>query len=462
MHLVLVNLIIIVTSLFCVTDPIPLSALGLVQIVVCCWTIYKHSPIKLPLGLFFLALIYFLHSGFGLLLLQGYSFNEIEPRHIYTLKEYGYAQVFTELSIFLFTMGYISKVRKKIAPKIKEIGDIQGKYYVAFFLLCFPLYVASILMTVNIAKNYGYVDTYRMTSSSPLFHYGSILINSCIPMVTLLFVIYKKNVVMCRNLAVIMLIISVYSMVSGQRIIAITGIISLGVIYYNVVSEINKKTLIIISLFAVFLVVFLPMVTALRTYGNVDVEHMTETYNEMKTVDEEGFLYSFIHEFGNTVISLVIPIIRTGESDTYSFGLTYLLAPLSLSPKLPVALIESDFYRDAMFFITKYPEARFINFGGSILGEAFANFGWLGFLVLYFVGLLIKQIDNSIYMARTGQVSYYSLLLIFVIPNLLRWTRDAISCVIGFIFIALYFLWLFSLNKKQTNKKIYFRTTLNW
>ena len=439
------------------TDIIPLSVLGLLQIAICGFELYRQSPLKFPLGLFFLSLIYILHSGFGLLFLQGYSFHEVEPRNIYTLNDYGYAQIFTELSIFLYTIGYSSKVKLQLLiPKLKNIRYIQGKYFFAFFLLCLPFYVASILMRIDIARNYGYVETYRMTSSSVLFHYGSIFINSCVPMATILLVIYKKNVTMCKIIAVIMLILSIYSMVSGQRIIAITGIISIGVVYYNVVSEIRKKDLIFLSLFAVSLIVILPIVTELRTYGNVDIEHMTETYNDMKTTKEDGALYSFIHEFGNTVISLVIPITRTSGSETYSFGLTYLLAPLSLSPKLPIDLIESDFYRDAMFFITKYPEAKYINFGGSILGEAFANFGWFGFLVLYFVGLLIKQIDISIYKAKTGYVSFYSLLLIFVIPNLLRWTRDAISCVIGFIFIALYFLWYFSQkNDKQIQNSFY-------
>ena len=102
-----------------------------------------------------------------------------------------------------------------------------------------------------------------------------------------------------------------------------------------------------------------------------------------------------------------------------------------------------------MYFITKYPEAKFINFGGSILGESFSNFGWFGCMVLFVVGLFIKLIDNSILLAKQGRVSYFSLLLIFIIPNLLRWVRDAFSCVIGFTFIVLYVLWLYSVNKKK-------------
>ena len=451
MELIPVNLFIIVTSFFFVTSPIPLSALGLVQLLICCWAIYKHSPVKLPLGIFFLALLYFLHCGFGLLFLQGYSFNEIESRHIYSLKDYGFAQVFTELSILLYTMGYISKMKIGLSKNLKRIEVVDSKYFWGFFLLCFPFYVASIIMTVDIARESGYLATYNETNSTSLFHYGSILINSCIPMTALLLIINKKNKDLCKYLAIIMLLISVYSMMSGQRIIAITGLMAIGLIYFNVVSVINKKTIIFITLFFILFVVVSPLVTALRTYGQVDVEHMTETYEEMKTMEQNGFMYSFIHEFGNTVISLVVPMTRTGESASYSFGLTYFFAPLSLSPKLPIALVESDIYKDAMSFITRYPEARVIHFGGSILGESYANFGWLGIFLFILIGRLIKHVDNSINMAKNGFVSYTSLLLIFIIPGLLRWTRDALSIVVGFIFIVLYFLWSFSLNKKQLN-----------
>lgn len=451
MQLLPVNLFIVVTSLFFVTNPIPLSILGLFQLLICCWAIYKHSPVKLSLGIFFLVLLYFLHSGFGLLFLQGYSFNEIESRNIYSLRDYGFAQVFTELSILLYTEGYISKMKTGISKNYKRIEEVDSKYFWGFFFLCFPFYVASIVMTIDIARESGYVATYSETRATSLFHYGSILINACIPMAVLLLIINKKKVAICKFLAIIMLLLSVYSMTSGQRIIPITGLLALGIIYFNVVSRFSKRTILIISFFFVLLIVFMPMITALRTYGNVDVEHMAETYKEMKTIEEDGFMYNFIHEFGNTVISLIVPMTRTGESASYSFGLTYLFAPLSLSPKLPLDLVESDIYRDAMYFITRYPEAKVINFGGSILGESYANLGWLGICVFLLIGRLVKYVDYSINMARNGYVSYTSLLLIFIIPGLLRWTRDGILIVIGFIFIVLYFLWSFSLNKKHFN-----------
>lgn len=435
-------------SFFFKTDPVPLSILGLVQVLICCWEIYKHSPIKLPLGIFFLSLIYILHSGYALLFLQGYSFVKFSPG-IYTISDYWIAQIFTELSIFLFTVGYTtSKVRVNLSYKTISTDNVDGRYFWAFFLLCFPLYVAFIFSKISAAREMGYLATYQV-SSNPLFHYGIIFINSCIPFTTLLFVIYRKNITMCKCLAVVMLLLSVYSMASGQRIIAVTGIISLGVIYFNVVSTVNKKNLIIIAATVVLFIIFLPIISKLRTYGHVDVENISDTFGDMRGEGGAGFLYDFIIEFGDTVISLIFPILKTGESAPYGFGLTYLLAPLSISPVLPGFLVESDFYKDAVFFITKYPEAAQINFGGSILGEAYANFGWLGCLVLFFVGVLIRTIDNSIHLAKKGLISYYSLLLIFVIPSLLRWTRDSFGCVFGFVFVILYFLLQFSLRKRK-------------
>ena len=447
MQLIIVNILVIVLSWLLKTDLIFLSILGLSQVVICSFALYKNSPIKLPVGLFYLILIYLFHSGFALLFLQGHQLSDFSQGY-YSVSDYGKAQIYTEMSVFLFTLGYTRKFKLNIISKAKEIVNVQGKYFVAFFLLCLPLYIASIYIKIDIAKESGYLATFKVTSM-PLFHYGSMFINSCVPMATLLFVFYKKNTVVCRNLAILMFLLSVYSMASGQRILAITSILSLGLIYFNVVSTINKKNFVIISSIAVFFLIFLPLVTSLRKYGLVDAEHLSEAYQDMRTESEEGSLYGFVREFGDTVISLIFPIRHTGISEPYGFGLTYLLAPLSLSPKLPIDLVESDFYRDAMYFITKYPEAKFINFGGSILGESFANYGWFGCVVIFFVGLLNKLIDNSIYLAKKGYISYPKILLIFIIPNLLKWIRDAFSCVIGFTFIVLYLLWLFSLNKKK-------------
>lgn len=447
MQLIIVNILIIVFSWLLKTDLVFLSILGLLQLVICCFALYKNSPIKLPIGLFYLILIYLFHSGFALLFLQGYQLIEFSQGY-YTVSDYGKAQIYIEMSIFLFTLGYIRKLRLKLISGAREIVNVYGKYFVYFFLFCLPLYIASIYIKIDIAREYGYLATYKVTSM-PLFHYGSTFIESCVPMATLLFIFYKNNLNICKYLAILMFLLSVYSMASGQRILAITSILSLGVIYFNVVSTINKKNILFILLIIVFFLVFLPLVTSLRYYGNVDAEHMTDAYLEMNSESEEGSLYGFIREFGDTVVSLIIPMKKTGYPEPYGFGLTYLLAPLSISPKLPVDLVQSDFYRDAMYFITKYSEAKLIHFGGSILGESYANFGWLGCMVLYIVGLLIKLIDHSIHLAKQGYISYPIILLIFIIPNLLRWIRDALSCVIGFMFIVLYLLWLYSQEKKR-------------
>ncbi len=450
MPIVFVNILIIISSWLLRTDLISLSILGLSQLVICSFALYRNSPIKLPVGLFYLILIYLFHSGFALLFLQGYSLVDFS-QGFYTVSDYGKAQIFTEMSVFLFTLGYNRRLKLNLISGARKILDVNGKYFVVFFLFCLPLYIASIYIKIDIAKEAGYLATYKVTSM-PLFHYGSMFINSCVPTATLLFVFYKKNSVACKYLAVFMLLLTVYSMASGQRILAITSILSLGVIYFNVVSTINKKNFIVIFFIIVFFLFFLPLVTSLRKYGNVDAEHLTEAYLDLQTGTEEGSLYGFLREFGDTVISLIFPMLNTGNSEPYGFGLTYLLAPLSLSPKLPVDLVQSDFYRDAMYFITKYPEAKYINFGGSILGESFSNFGWFGCIVIYFVGILNKLIDNSIYFAKKGYISYPIILIIFIIPNLLRWIRDAFSCVIGFTFIVVYLLWLFSLNKKKQVK----------
>lgn len=444
----LINIFIIVCSILARDDLRILSILGLVQIVYCIITVQKKSPLKFSLGVLFLAVLYLFHSGLALLLLQNYTYSEIAsfvPREYYVL-----AQIFTELSIFMFPIGYSMGKGKNKPFKQLHLSQVSAHPFIVAFLFCVPFYLLATYIKVRTGIAEGYAATYLL-ESHPLFHYGSLFITSAIPLGIILLVFYRRKTRFSRLIAISIVIVSVYSMTSGHRITALVNLIVLSIVYFNIVSELNKKSIILLVLSAVFFIIFLPMVSTLRTYGNVDQENINKMYNEMKSGEQEGAVYSGLTEFGGTVLSLALPI-QNSNSSSFNCGLSYLILPFNLSPKLPLDLVESDWYRTSRVFMYKYSVTKGMSFGGSCLGEAFANFGWFGWLFFLIVGLIVRMADNAIdELKNSGRLSFLTIFMIWQTPNFILWIRSYSYVFVSFTLILLYILWMYSVKEGQKN-----------
>ena len=283
----------------------------------------------------------------------------------------------------------------------------------------------------------GYKATYEL-QQMPIFNYGSILRYSCIPLAILLVLFYKRQDKYLRVIVLFVVFVSIYSMGSGHRITAIVNLISLSFVYFNLVKTFSKKHFLVLSFAGIAFLLISPLISLLRLEGEVDIAHMQQAQSEI----ENGALYSFLQEFGGTVVSLAYPMNFAGNDYDYLWGSTYFASPLYLLPRLPHFIAESDWYTHATTFVTCIPKEYQTSFGGSCLGEMYSNFGWLGCFVCIPFARFVRSIDDELYrIKKTGSISFFSLIIIWCISVTIAFVRSYYYTFISFMYFVLYYLW---------------------
>ena len=450
----IINLLIVAISIICRDQLAILSLLGLVQIIYCTISVYKVSSMKVSLGIVYPMVLYLFHSGLGLLYLLDPYFFDI-ALYDTTQEYYILAQIFTELCVFMYPIGYKAGRSKKNFLCKHRINDLSYKPFVLFFLISVPFYLMATKIKIDVGKTEGYLATFEL-SSTPLFHYFSLFINAAIPLAILLIIFFRDNKKICNILSISVFVINVYSMTSGHRITAILYIITLAIVYFNIVTELTKKNVFVLLILIASLVVLLPIVSNLRTYGDIDSDHIATVVDDMKSDDQANSIISFLDEFGGSVVSLALPIKCSGNQVPYLGGLTYIISPIRLFPIIPFGIAEEEWYKNASTFVWQYPEFKSIGGGGSCLGELYANFGWLGWLAMFFIGYLVRLMDNAIFVVkRYGYISFPSILLIWLIPGVIGWIRGYFYLMVSFVFVVLYFLWTLTLKKNSNYQNKY-------
>lgn len=445
---VIFNLVIVFLSYILKSDVVSISVLSMIQISYVSLCIYRVAPIKLSMGLLFFIILFLFHSGHNILYLQGASISDFWNMTFCSISDYTNAQIFVQLSILFISLGYmlVSVDTRKFL--VCRLDQINHRPFLLLFLFTVPLFVMFKLMQVEVAEAEGYHATYAL-ANNPLFHYGYTFIEICPSLASIMCLLYKNKPKIQYVLAAFVIVFGTYTMISGHRISALVQILTFAVVYYGAVANITKKSIVLFILAGMFYFIFLPMVSHLRTYGQVDMEHMTEMYQAQNS-GEEVSDNSFLIEFGGTVVSLIYPMKYAGFSYNYMYGSTYLLELVNILPKKPKFIVETTFYQNAMVFVDNLPSFVRFALGGSILGELYSNFSWYGCLFAFLIGVLLKYVDTAIAtIKKYGQLSYWSIMLILWIPHIIMWIRGYFQGFISFIMIIIYIVWRLSLRKKQ-------------
>lgn len=429
------NIIIFLASFWGQGSPKLLSIMGLFQIVLASWNIYKRAPLSYSVGLVFIIILYIFHSGHGLLFLMGYQFYDFTNEN-YSYPEYASAQLFTEVCIFLIAMSYFKPMRVMRYFRY-SIPSINPKPFLYLFIVTIPFLLIATSLRNAMAVKEGYKATYEL-QQLPIFNYGSILIFSCIPLAILLVVLYKRQENKLRAICIFVIMISIYSMGSGHRITAVVNIISLSFVYFNLVTTFSKKHFVILSFAVIAFLMISPLISLLRLQGDVDIAHMQQASSTL----DNGALYAFLQEFGGTVVSLSYPMSFAGNEYDYLWGSTYFATPFYLFPRLPHFIATSDWYTHATTFVTCIPESYQTSFGGSCLGEMYSNFGWFGSLVSIPLGRFIRYTDDELYKIKsTESISFFSLIIIWCISVTIAFVRSYYCAFFSFMYFVLYYLW---------------------
>lgn len=426
------------------TDLRAQAAVGVIQLIICLFCVYKCAPIKISVGVFFLCMLYVFHSGYSVeILLTGEPLSFIASRDI-SEKTFAKAQLFTQISIFLISLAYARTVVKTSNFTKVNIRDVSPTPFVLLFFISLPFFVAASLLKIQAASSEGYADSW-VVDKIPLFHYFGMFINLCIPAATILCIFYRNNKKILTAITLFIVVFGIYIMLSGHRITAISQIITLIIVYYGAIGNLKKKTAVVLLTVGFAFLAILPLITAVRSSGAATYNTLSAAYEWQQSGISDNSLDASLKEYGFTIYSLVYPMEFAGTNYDYHLGLTYLTSPIGLSPVVPEVIDKADWFRESRIFIDVFPSTVRFALGGSCLGEVYSNFWWFGCLFTVFIGFLLRIIDNILLsIKRTDKISFGSILAILWIPLVIMWVRGYFYPFISFIYLFVYFLWRFA------------------
>lgn len=292
------------------------------------------------------------------------------------------AFVFYFASQILFTIFIGIGNKKSINYRSIEFSRIPK--YLPFFL--FAIGIGPRLYYDFSYLNYGLLNGYHGTALYiPQFVNTLAFFADAAVLMKLLTFGEKKSATV---LFVIVVAYKSIMMLSGSRQESFVFIIMFSYIYFFINKKVKTRQLLIYVIIGYFILAFIMTVGEIRVGSFQSISVFFDIFLEKASL---GFFGDMFGEFGSAFTTLVKTINDTPSQVQYGFGLSYVTGILSAIPtfvsKIPVL-------SDMTAYIVQY--RGIANFGGSILGELFFNFGWIGLCVTPIIGRLIGNINLSI------------------------------------------------------------------
>ncbi len=331
--------------------------------------------------------------------------------------------------ILCFIIGYYIK-RTKIKDFSSLFIDIPDSYIHILRKVAFYMFIITVIPAVYFDVQsfkatllYGYGALYHLSDSDNLIKYGYIITPFFKHSILLLLLSYVKE----KKKALIILIIAVVylflSMLSGARINALIYIIVYSFVYVKLyIGKFSLRETLVMGSIVIAIMVLVPAISNIRGAGDMSISTVLEASSAIHS--DKGSVSSIAEEFGDSQITLIYTMMFT---KSFNCGLTYPLSFLQISPKLPSSWMT---FLDSQFMYTESLPATYkATLGGSCIGEAYYNFGWLGMLFFLFVGMFVKKLDAKICFCRKENFIKF-LLYISILPGLVMWVRGAFYQII--------------------------------
>lgn len=364
--------------------------------------------------------------------------------------EFVNAEIYVLLSILFLGNGYLFYQHigrnKKKNEEMDSNEEKSLKYIknIALIILLFsfiPMIYIDLLKIIAL-KDSGYMQTYEVYKSG-IQKYIALIAKFARPAISILLLSYKNKPKKCKTILISSTIYYVLMMLSGDRGTYIIYILCNLIIYYRCAKKIKIKTIILYSIIGYFFLGFISAISMFR-YSEWSLDSLINIFNLRSS---NGILYSCLREFGVTMETLIYAMRFVPSYSHYNYGLTYLIGLLNISPILPNTFVEN--YANCFAYIYAYPLEYQNSLGGSFLGELYYNFGWLGVVATFLIGILIGKVDYNLdkYIDEKNWIKVA--VIVSFIPNIILWVRDYFS---GILFIG-FWMWImikiFNTNKRK-------------
>lgn len=303
------------------------------------------------------------------------------------------------------------KKEKKCYDKEISISVIK-KMAIILIVISLPFVLVSTINDFKLASIYGYQGVYGsvkvgLASISnklePLFFIGMMLLMAG----------NTKNIKKCKLILAFIIIYNFTLMFLGSRGINILKMLVAIIFYHTKVKKFNYKNILVASILGVILVNSMTMIKSFRKYGlNEWLPNLSKIIKE--TATENTFL-EIINEMGVAIFPTAAAIEYVDDTQEYKYGMTYLYGLTTFIPNISSEVHSAVEKSDTQAMIAKYYG---LSFGGSVVQEAYINFGWYSWIFMAMLGYTLSKLSNKILEGHS--LIGYTLFCIFMVNFL--WT----------------------------------------
>lgn len=415
--IILLIMSVVYTIIGCITDNPTIHSLsmmgwfGIIQLVYCiiCWM--KRGNQFISPYIVFLLTLYVFSYGQSFLWAFGLEFERtlIGFRGV-IIPEIFKAQVLTIIMLAFFQIGasyYCIKIKNinnnaisaNVTFRLKKIG------WILFAISVLP-YSIETYSNMLLSLTSGYGALYGGTAKIGLANWSGIIADYCIPSLICLYIAYRQHPLMRRIITLFFLINIIAILITGGRTFAVI-LLALVIILYNyLVKRFTRKWLVVGCFGVFFLLQILSYVASVRT------ESGRGASMESVRIENNGAVDA-VAEMGGTMFCLIKTMNLVPEHQSYRYGRSYMYAFTSVIPNLGFWDIHpakkeanlSDWLTDSL--------GLDYGTGFSMCAEAYANFGYLCFVVFFFWGRFIASLFGKIEIS--AQMHNYALMAFLLI-----------------------------------------------
>ncbi len=450
------NYSIIVLLLFCVVywiigesvlriDFFQLQLLGTLGLCQFAFSIYSslrtRQKIISPYVIFLFGLYIF---SFGQSLL--YPFGVISERDLDGFMGISKIDIFKTQIITLTFLAFFQIGSLMYRKKMKEFHLSSNKYrienknlkYIGWLLFsasCYAYY-NELISNAILSLSYGYGALYEVDAKIGIDNVFGILSDYFIPSIICLYIAYRTNRKWRLFFILILGFNSTILLVTGGRSEAVIIIALILVLHNYLVKPFTRKGLIAIAGSSIFLLTLLTTISQIRSNPN---RFLDETYL-MEPSDNAAV--NAIGEMGWSMFCLLKTSNIVPAHEDYRYGSTYAYAFTSIIPNMGFWEIHpakrganmADWLSDTL--------GTSFGTGFSMCAEAYINFGYLGALIMLFLGYIISSFFSSLGISiKVGNIAFATFTLIIFWFSLKMPRNSFLGIVRGVFYFALPVYW---------------------
>ena len=327
----------------------------------------------------------------------------IDPFQMLIFKTSSYKEIYEAAVYFLFSMivyfmgAIIPLGQKKDINEIQPIKDprliaaIRDTSVILIVLSIVPfLYI--FLTKIETSLVYGYSALYKETTQvSGIVGYTAKLF---IPAMFMLLYVNYNQTYNKRIIHSILLIISVLSLLSGNRGDGLSIIVTLLIIKQLYGEQFTGKKIIKLLLIAVLIIMIIPVLALFRGMENRSISDFGDIFLDSITNSDNNLIISSISELGGTMNAFILTKRAVPTMEGFHYGISYLASIAMIIPSQLMGGFSFAQYAALDIWLQDIHKMSY-GPGFSITAETYYNFGWIGGIAFTFlIGLFFSKILN--------------------------------------------------------------------